>query len=260
MTNNQDNKYVLALDTSNELIAIGIGLIEGNAGEKQPKTIKCVKEIQLKANRQSNTRLLTCIDEALSHTDATKENIACVVCGTGPGSFTGVRIALATAKGIACALGVGLVGVSTLDAIAWGAQAAGVRGHLQVVADAMRHEVYPLQYLLDDEKAQRLESESVVKADAFTLSLRDTGSQPSKNAACNEKECKGGLKTTSNTMAAGDVKITGDALAKYKDAFQEESNTLEFLPEDLWHPTGRGLLLAAQSAWRAELCLSLIHI
>ncbi len=60
----------------------------------------------------------------------TRNQIACVVCGRGPGSFTGVRICMASAKGIAIGLGVPLFGVSTSDAQAWHQWDAGVRGSL----------------------------------------------------------------------------------------------------------------------------------
>jgi tRNA threonylcarbamoyladenosine biosynthesis protein TsaB len=61
--------------------------------------------------------------------------------GVGPGSFTGVRIGVATAKGIAIATGAELVGVTSLDAIAYGVDAADDETVVSLL-DAMKGELY----------------------------------------------------------------------------------------------------------------------
>ncbi len=68
-------------------------------------------------------------------------DVEAVVVGRGPGSFTGVRIGVAAAKGMAQGLGVPLYGVGTLDAVA--ERFSGGRACVGVVGDAMRREVYP---------------------------------------------------------------------------------------------------------------------
>ena len=158
--------YVLAFDTANEVVAIGLGRLCAEASAVEPAAAR-----EIVAHRQSNTQLLPAVDELLAEAGVARGDIACVCVGRGPGSFTGVRIAMATAKGIASALGVALVGVSTLEAVAWNAWGAGARGTLAVVADAMRKEVYPVRFLLTDAGVARLEADRVVKADVAAAEL-----------------------------------------------------------------------------------------
>ena len=160
--------YVLAFDTANEVIAIGVGMLHEEA-----RAIELVAHAEIEARRQSNTQLIPRIDALLAENGIARGDIACVCVGRGPGSFTGVRIAMATAKGIASALEVGLVGVSSLDAVAWGVWESGARGELAVVADAMRKEVYPVRYHVDDAGAHRLEADRVVKADLAAEELAE---------------------------------------------------------------------------------------
>lgn len=217
---NTERSFVLAFDTANEVIAIGLGKLEAAT-----RSIECVASVEVEARRASNTQLLPRIDELCAQAGVGRGEIACVAVGRGPGSFTGVRIALACAKGIASALEVGLVGVSSLDAVAWGAWKASERGSLLVVADAMRREVYPVEYRLSDAGVERVTADRVIKAEAFAEELDASG--------------------------GSDRLIAGDALRKYADLFEGAG---ALLPEALWTPTGAGLLLALQAAWRAGEC------
>jgi tRNA threonylcarbamoyladenosine biosynthesis protein TsaB len=80
--------------------------------------------------------LLEDVDALLRQASARPKDLDALVVGTGPGSFTSTRIGLATARGLALALGVEGAGVSTLDALA-----AGAEGSLPVI-DARRSEVF----------------------------------------------------------------------------------------------------------------------
>ena len=220
-------RYVLAFDTANEIIAIGLGVLHASS-----RMIELTASVEAEARRASNTQLLPRIDAALAEHGVAREDIACVAVGRGPGSFTGVRIAMATAKGIASALEVPLVGVSSLDAVAWNAWAAGERGPLSVVADAMRKEVYPVRYLLNDTGIERLEADRVVKAEDAARELAAEG-DPAEEDAWPQVSAR---------------LLCGDALKKYGELFEGCGAAL---PAELWMPTGRGLLLALQAAWRA---------
>ncbi|HEY3017881.1 MAG TPA: tRNA (adenosine(37)-N6)-threonylcarbamoyltransferase complex dimerization subunit type 1 TsaB [Gaiellaceae bacterium] len=83
--------------------------------------------------------LLEDVDALLRQSGAHTGDVEALAVGIGPGSFTGVRIGLSTARGLALALGIPAAGVSTLDALA-----AGAPGAVPVV-DARRREVFVLQ-------------------------------------------------------------------------------------------------------------------
>ena len=275
-------RYVLAFDTANEIIAIGLGVLHASS-----RMIELTASVEAEARRASNTQLLPRIDAALAEHGVAREDIACVAVGRGPGSFTGVRIAMATAKGIASALEVPLVGVSSLDAVAWNAWAAGERGPLSVVADAMRKEVYPVRYLLNDTGIERLEADRVVKAEDAARELAAEGdlsgsasaTVPSRSDSPGSHETSAGRlgsmgaapRSEAEQVPEGETRLVGaiadadpaegdawpqvsarllcgDALKKYGELFEGCGAAL---PAELWMPTGRGLLLALQAAWRA---------
>ncbi len=204
---------VIALDTSNEVIACAVGRAQG-------AEVTLLAEENVAAHRASNTRLLSVLDGLCTSASVSREDICAVAVGRGPGSFTGVRIAMATAKGIASALGVPLIGLSTLEAVAWKAWDSGIRGRLLVAGDAMRKEVYPAYFQLDGAGVQRLTEDRVIKAEAFKEDIPASG-----------------------------IHLTGDALLKYAELF---GHTESQLAPELWTPTGRGLLLALGSVLSAK--------
>lgn len=117
-------------------------------------TAALVRDGMLLGERAVPSRgLMAAIDGLLDEAGVVPGDLDGVVCGVGPGSFTGVRIGLAHARGIALALAVPVAGVSTLAALAAGAAhdvgaahdggAAGAPDAIAVV-DARRSEVFVL--------------------------------------------------------------------------------------------------------------------
>ena len=88
-------------------------------------------------------RLLSSIDWLLKSVDVTVGDLAALAVGLGPGSFTGLRIGLAAAKGLCHGSGIGLIGVSSLDAI--GTRVVSDK-LICAVLDARKKEVYSCFY------------------------------------------------------------------------------------------------------------------
>ncbi len=88
----------------------------------------------------------TLIESALQQAGLEREQIQCVAVGLGPGSYNGIRAAIALAQGWQLARHVRLVGVNSAEGAAAQAAADGVTGRFNVVIDAQRGEFYLAEY------------------------------------------------------------------------------------------------------------------
>jgi tRNA threonylcarbamoyladenosine biosynthesis protein TsaB len=89
-------------------------------------------------------RLMPMLEEVLAEGGIGWRDLRAIAVGTGPGNFTGIRIAVAAARGLALGLGIPAVGVTRLEALAHD-----LPRPLRVLEDARRGEVY-VQDFLDD--------------------------------------------------------------------------------------------------------------
>ena len=206
----------VAFDTATEAIGLGVARVS-DAGRET------LHSAALPSPRKANTLLLETLVQALAETGCGLPEVGAVIVGRGPGSFTGVRIGVAAAKGLAQGLGVPLYGVSTAEAIAWEASARGHEGLLGVVGDAMRGEVYPVLFRCSGHAVRRLSPDRVAA--------------PADVAA----------------EWAGDIDepllMTGNGLAKYREVFGAAlTDRASFASEEWWYPTGEGLFAAAERA------------
>lgn len=207
----EEKKYILAFDTANEQITIALGEITQDALKLSGSCIKS-------AHRQSNTELLPQTQKLIENNNIDKSQIKFVAVGRGPGSFTGVRIALASAKGISAGLNIPIIGFNTLDAVALNAWNSGLRGHIYVVADAMRNEIYPAFYESTDTGIKKLSSTKVDKAQKVAEETYELSGK------------------------CDNFYICGDALHKYFDLFEG----LKIADQELWTPSAQSLLLSVE--------------
>jgi tRNA threonylcarbamoyladenosine biosynthesis protein TsaB len=97
--------------------------------------------------RQSGaTEAFSMIEAALREAKLEREQIEILAVGLGPGSYTGVRVAISMAQGWQLARGAKLLGVSSMDGLAAQARAEGIFGRVNVMVDAQRNEFYLATY------------------------------------------------------------------------------------------------------------------
>lgn len=123
---------ILAFDTATSNCSVAITRGDRSSG-------RVVGSLSFASGVSHSRRLLGSLDWLLQTTEMSISDIAALAVGTGPGSFTGLRIGMATAKGLSHGTGLPLIGISSLDAVA-----ASVRSPrlVCVAMDARKKEVY----------------------------------------------------------------------------------------------------------------------
>lgn len=96
------------------------------------------------------TKAIGMIEEALRDARLEREQIGCVAVGLGPGSYSGIRAAIAFAQGWQLARDTKLLGISSVECIAEEAHADGLRGTVNIVIDAQRNEFYLSQNTIEE--------------------------------------------------------------------------------------------------------------
>ena len=124
---------LLALETST--LAGGVALLDGD---------RLVAEYVLDVSVTHSERLVASVDRVLGDAGWGRGDLAALAVSIGPGSFTGLRVGVSTAKGLAVALGIPIAAVPTLDAMAAGVPWAMLP--VCPVLDARKGEVYASLY------------------------------------------------------------------------------------------------------------------
>ncbi len=122
----------------------------------------CLAEYSLSSTTTHSRRLLTSIQQIMTETGMIWERIAAFAVSSGPGSFTGLRIGLTTAKGLVMATGRPLIAVSATTTLA--CQLPWTEKLICPLIDARKHEVYTAFYRCGHDGMPRRESEIVAVA------------------------------------------------------------------------------------------------
>lgn len=153
---------ILALDTATEACSVALSY-QGN--------ISTVDELSPRTHTQ---RILPMIDELLQKAGITINHVDTLVFGRGPGSFTGVRVGVGIAQGLALGANLPVVGVSNLLTMA--EQAYQQLGAKEVVAliDARMGEVYFAQYSHDENGWHTVVNEQVCSPESAITQIQTT--------------------------------------------------------------------------------------
>ena len=126
---------LLGIESATELVGVAVADDDGpRAG------------VWIAGRRRHAESLAPAIAHVLEQADLTLGDLGAVAVDVGPGLFTGLRVGVATAKGLAQGLGIGIVGLQSLEVLARAAFDAGWPGPVVSVVDARRGEVFAARY------------------------------------------------------------------------------------------------------------------
>lgn len=160
------NSVILALESS--AVAASVALCRGET--------LLAQSFQCSGHTHSQT-LLPMAEEVLRAGGVALSDIDLIAVAHGPGSFTGLRIGVAAAQGLAWGAEKPCVGCSTLEAMAW--NLAGLTGEVCAVMDARRQQVYNARFRVDGQNPpERLTPDRAISLPDLLCELRQTPTPP----------------------------------------------------------------------------------
>jgi tRNA threonylcarbamoyladenosine biosynthesis protein TsaB len=133
-----------------------------------------IAELTVQTRKTHSEQLMPHIEQLLTMGEVDKSQLEAIAVSIGPGSFTGLRIGLATAKAMAYALSIPLIGVPTLEALAYGCPVPGAI--LAPTLDAQKGNIYLAIYEWKQGELQEVSPAKVIHhKDAFSELVAMTG-------------------------------------------------------------------------------------
>ncbi len=207
---------ILGIDTTTKRLCLGL-YVDGK-----------FYEYSLQVGRSLSLLLIPTIQRVLGALGLKIADIDYFACGLGPGSFTGMRIGLATIKGLSVVKNKPVIGISTLDILA---KNAPLKDRLIVTAlDARRALIYCSSYKYERGSLKRQSAYLLLSLDELIKKF------PSK------------------------VVILGDAVALYGDALLTRIKNATVLDKDYWSPQAHQLMDLALAKIKAKQFSSVLTI
>jgi tRNA threonylcarbamoyladenosine biosynthesis protein TsaB len=122
---------LVAIETATETVGVAVRTADGVQAE-----------LTLTGRRRHVETLTPALEHLLAQVDLVPAALGLVAVDIGPGLFTGLRVGVAAAKGLAQSLGIGIMPATSLDILTAGAAAGGLRGLVLACVDARRGEVF----------------------------------------------------------------------------------------------------------------------
>lgn len=145
---------ILSIDTTTRVATVAV---------VEPKMV--LSEVSLGVQKNHAERILPAVDYALREAGVARGSLESVAVSAGPGSFTGLRIGMSLAKGLAEGLGIPVVPVSTIEALA--AQCSLFNGYVVPLLDAQRGQFYAGAFRIEQGGLERVAEDQVVGKGEF---------------------------------------------------------------------------------------------
>ena len=139
---------------------------------------------------ESAATLVPALEAILKQKDLEARDLAAVAVSVGPGSFTGIRVGLATAEGICLPGNLLAFGVSTLDGLAENLRAAQLTGEALCLVDAQRGECFVGHYRIEKEGFQELDPPRILGLEHLSPLLKGKSRVAGPGALKYEKEIR----------------------------------------------------------------------
>ena len=185
-------------------------------------------EAALPTDWESSVTLIPALETMLKKQGLNPKDLSAVAVSVGPGSFTGIRVGIATAEGLCLPSNLLSFGISTLEGLAENLRAAELQGEALCLIDAQRGQCFAGHYEIGKDKVQELEPPKILGLEEF------------------------------NQVLKGKTWIVGPGALKYEKEIRESLGVMGlFAFNEVHQPKAMSIARLAYRQWQAGLCPAL---